>query len=407
MISFLKNNLRAISWAFYDFANTIYSMNIITLYFALWVTVDKGGEDILYSIAYSTSLILSAFLEPILGAYSDSVGQKKSLMSFFTVTCCVFTALIGVLDSLYAGLLFFIIANLSYQLASVFYTALLKNVSDHSNVGRISGLGVGLGYVGSIVGLLMVKPFVNAYGRQGAFVPTAVLFFVFTIPCLIFVQEEIRKKISFRFKTVWVNSIGRIKETFAQCQKKPALIKLSWAGLVLLSAVNTIILFMGVYTKKVMGFTQDEIIFYFIICTVFAIGSAFVFGMMADRLGTYKIFHLVLMSWIIGLTFVLLSVNKRLFWIAGSLIGISLSGTWVIGRVIIVSLFPREKLGEIFGLFGLLTKLSAVLGSLVWGTIVFSFASLGIYKYKIAVFVQVVFVLIALLIVRRIKQYLQ
>jgi len=401
-----KINIRVLSWALYDFANTIYSMNIITLYFALWVTVDKGGEDILYSIAFSTSMVLAAFFEPILGAYSDYLGRRKPFMVFFTVLCCLFTASIGIPDRLFFGLVFFVIANFSYQLAAVFYTAILSNVSHKGNIGRVSGLGVGLGYVGTIVGLLMVKPFVHMYGRQGAFIPTAVLFLLFSLPSAFFIKEEKLKRIVFHLSAVFEKSVGRLKETFQEAKKIPMFKSVFFASIAFFSAVNTTILFMGVYTKKVMGFTQDEITFFFIGCAVFAIASAFVFGFLVDRSSVLKAFRLVILLWIIGLSAVLLSVNKSMFWMAGAFIGVCLSATWVVCRVLVISICPKEKLGEIFGLMGLISKCSAIVGSLIWGGIVWGFGPLGIFKYRIAIAVQVLCMIFVLFVARSVYKYI-
>src|SRR3989338_2477925 len=98
IISFMLHNRLSksiVSWALYDFANTIFSANIISLYFALWVTIDKKGEDILYSITLSISMVLAAILEPLLGAVSDIYKKRMPFLIFFTVQCCIFTALMG------------------------------------------------------------------------------------------------------------------------------------------------------------------------------------------------------------------------------------------------------------------------------------------------------------------------
>ena len=145
-----------LSWALYDFANTIFAMNVLTLYFALWVTVDNGADDIVYSIAFSASMLAVAVVSPVLGATSDRYGRRIPFLILFTVICVAFTAPIGRLGGLPVALLFFAIANSAYQCGSVYYDSLLSTVSNESNRGRISGIGVALGYVGTIFGILMV-----------------------------------------------------------------------------------------------------------------------------------------------------------------------------------------------------------------------------------------------------------
>ena len=178
------------SWAFYDFANTIFSMNVISLYFALWVIVDHGGQDILYSGALSLSMIAVAVSAPIFGVISDQTGRRRFPLVYLTIISVFATVFIGQTNQLWVGILLFIIANYCYQSALVFYNGMLPNVARRSSIGIVSGYGVSLGYLGSIVGLLIVEPFVTNGGRSAAFLPTGILFLTFAIPCFIFVKDS-------------------------------------------------------------------------------------------------------------------------------------------------------------------------------------------------------------------------
>ena len=103
------------SWAFYDFANTIFSMNVISLYFALWVTVDHGGQDILYSMALSSSMLAVAISAPVFGTISDQTGRRSLPLTLLTVISVLATAIIGQTEQLWVGLLLFIVANYCYH----------------------------------------------------------------------------------------------------------------------------------------------------------------------------------------------------------------------------------------------------------------------------------------------------
>ena len=164
-------------------------MNVISLYFALWVTVDHGGQDILYSAALSGSMLAVAISVPVFGAISDQTGRRGFPLTLLTIFSVVATVLIGQASQLWTGLFLFVIANYCYQSALVFYNGMLPDVARQSNVGMISGYGVALGYMGSIAGLLLVKPFVEDGGRSAAFFPTAILFLMFSIPCFFFVKD--------------------------------------------------------------------------------------------------------------------------------------------------------------------------------------------------------------------------
>ena len=176
----MKKKWIIFSWGMYDLANTIFTINIITLYFALWVVVDKGGRDIYYSIAIAVSMIFAAISEPIMGAISDRRQKRMPFLIYFTLLSILFTFLMGFTNSLFWGLTFFAIANFGYQVGIVFYNSLLPEIADKNEIGKVSGFGISLGYVGTIIGLLLVKPFVDAGGRQGAFIPTAIFFLLFS-----------------------------------------------------------------------------------------------------------------------------------------------------------------------------------------------------------------------------------
>ena len=158
-----------LSWGIYDFANTIFSMNIISMYFAQWIIVDHHKEDILYSLTYSLSMLMVALTIPVLGAISDGRGKRKPYLLILTLGCVLATLLIGGISSriananllVFSALFFFLVANYCFEGGLVFYNAMLPEISTPKNIGRVSGFGVALGYAGSIIGLLLVKPFVS------------------------------------------------------------------------------------------------------------------------------------------------------------------------------------------------------------------------------------------------------
>ena len=134
----VSKKIQLFSWIMYDLANVLYSMNIISLYFALWVTVDMQGEDILYSLALSLTMLCSALSAPILGAASDQLQKRMPFLIILAMGCAIFTSVIGVFHSLLFGLICFSLANYCYQLAEVFYNSLLPLISDNQKIGRIS-----------------------------------------------------------------------------------------------------------------------------------------------------------------------------------------------------------------------------------------------------------------------------
>ena len=390
----------------YDFANTIFAMNVISLYFVLWVTVDMKGGDILYSWVLSGSMLLAAISSPIMGAVSDRLGRRMPFLIAFTLICCVFTALIGVANKLFLGLLFFAIANFCYQIAAIFYNALLPQVSDKGQIGRISGYGTALGYCGTIAGLLLVRPIVLKYGRQAAFIPTAVLFILFSLPCFLFVKDRsVNKKNKFELQIR--KTFRKIKETFVHIRKYPGLFNFLIASFIALNAINSIIIFMSVYTKKVIGFTDTEITNFYIVSTIFAILGSFITGFITDRLGSKRTLSIVLGLWCISVFLAAISFSKTVFWIVGPLTGICLGATWTSARALVVDLSPPQIVGEVFGFYGLTGRSAAIIGPLIWGLTVWVFGFLGILKYRLAIFSLLLFLGLGYLFLRKVpdKKY--
>ncbi|MBD3257888.1 MFS transporter, partial [candidate division GN15 bacterium] len=190
-------------WSLYDFANTIYSMNIISMYLKRYIIEDLGYDDRYFDIPFSFSMLLAAVLLPALGAMSDHSTKKKIFLFLFTLTCCMAVGLMAIVPAwaVTALILLLIIANFSYEAGQPFYNALLYSVAEGRQARLISGFGVSLGYVGSIVGLSLVSAFVTgeffgwdvpgigAGGKEAAFLPTALLFLVFSIPVFLWVRE--------------------------------------------------------------------------------------------------------------------------------------------------------------------------------------------------------------------------
>ena len=204
--SFMNNRTKIVSWALYDAANTIFATNVVSLYFPLWVTVQKGASDNWYILAYYFSIVLAVFILPFFGILSDKLRKYSFFLRIFTLVCITFTASIGLFDNLLAGVVFFVVANLFNQVAAnTFYPALLAEVSPADKIPFVSGLGVGLGYIGTIVGLSFARLFVKEANYQNVFLPTASLFLLFSLPCFLFVKDA-RKEMKMR------DSISIIRE---------------------------------------------------------------------------------------------------------------------------------------------------------------------------------------------------
>lgn len=369
-----------IGWVIYDFANTIFSMNIVTFFFASWVVLTLGVEDIYYSIAYSASMILVAATMPSLGRRADRSRGKLRGLKTFTLMAVMFTVLLSLAAlahlSLFATavltLICFACANYFYEGGLTFYNALLADVSTPSTIGRMSGLGVGIGYLGAILGLLAVSPLTEGKliagisGREYAFLPTAVLFLVFALPTFFWVKENRTgravSKTPESFLAGW-------RQTLKETRDYPGVLRFLIADYLIEDAIATLIVFMAVYAEAVAGFADSDKVLLFVFSTVFAFLGSMVFGWLADRIGPKHALLSAILAWVLVLG-IAISVYKRfLFFVLGALVGILLGAVWTTSRPLLNALVPREKLGQFYGLYTLSGRAAATVGPLLWGLV--------------------------------------
>jgi UMF1 family MFS transporter len=403
----------------------MFSMNVVSTYFALWITVDNGMSDFWVGAANSTSMLLVALTLPVLGVLSDLAGRRVPYLIVMTIVSCAATAAIGVVALFmskgallaFLSVVFFVVANYAYQGGLVFYNALLPDVVSGSSMGKISGQGVAFGYLGAIVGLLMVEPFVTgemrglrvpfpedwSQGRGGAFIPTAVLFLVFSLPIFFFVRERARTSARLGLREKLGLSLARVREALLNTAKFPGVRRFLVAKYLYEDAISTVIIFMAVYSVKVVGMKDAELITFFIVSTLSAMAGGFLTGAVVDRLGARRTLEISLLLWIACLVAIALVQDKRFFWIMGSLVGICLGSTWTSERPFFIALVPRELLGEFFGLYALSGKIAAIVGPLLWGATVYLLAPYGTVAYRAAVLSLAAMALAGLLVLRKIK----
>jgi len=386
--------LRMLAWSTYDLANTIFSINILSLYFPLWVTQDHGGSDLLYAFTASVSIFASSLLMPFLGTLSDHLQRRMIFLIPTTLLCVVATALLSRTVSLGWGLVTFGIANVGYQLGLLFYDALLPEVGSKETIGKVSGLGVSLGYCGTLIGLAIVRPFVLTQGHQAAFLPTAISFLLFSLPCFLIVRDISPSPLSSSFSLVQA-TVQRFKKGMGHFERGGPLRPFLNFHFFSLMAIQPVILFMSVYTQKVIGFDDREMITFFFLTTLFAVVSAFLAGILTDRFGAKRTLLLSCGGWCAGLLSAMLATQRWHFWCAGGLIGTVMGSTWVASRVLVIRFSSREYLAEVFGCLGFIGRLAAIIGPLVWGSVVWLFKSHFPWNYRGALLCLLIWMAIA------------
>jgi MFS transporter, UMF1 family len=371
-----------LSWSLYDLANTIFSMNIVSFYFSVFVVGVLGAADSAYGYAAALSYAIIFVLSPFLGALTDQAPRRMPFLIVSTATCVGFTLLLGATADLRLLLAFFIVANIAYQSGLQFYDALLPEVSTEANRGRVGGLGIGLGYTGSFIGLLTARwilgdvdaaPTGEQIARYGTvFTVTALLFLFFAIPCFLFVRERVRT--GRRFGLASFGAAGRqVLQTAKSVRRFPGLGRFLIGRVFYTDAVNTVITFMGIYVTQEVGFTTSQAILVMLVATGFAVPGGYVWGHVVDRIGPKRTLNLVLALWVVVFSWAalvgFLRLPPPLFWPVAVMAGLALGGTWASDRPYMLRLTPPDRVGEFYGLYNMVGRFSAVTGPFTWAFI--------------------------------------
>ena len=372
------------SWALYDFANTIFSMNIATLYFPVWIVVERGASATALSLSTSVASIVVLLAAPLLGARSDVSRRRKPWVIGLTLACIAATALLDPIARagidpatvLVLLLVAYAIANLAYQLALPFYNAMMPELVPPERHGRLSGLGTALGYVGSIAGVMLVAPLVSGKwslggpaGREAALLPTAALFLLFALPLFLFCHDHVPRSRAERPRVRFREIAASIAEAFRDTKTYPGLRRFLFSSYLYQDALGTAIAFMAIYAVKVLGLAKGEEAKLFAALTVPAVIGSYLAGLASDRIGPRRTLLLVLWGWVAGLLGIALAPNLAAFWGAGALLGFVFGGIWSVERPLLLTLVPDAEAGRFFGLLVLSARAAAIVGPLVWALV--------------------------------------
>lgn len=438
-----------LSWALYDFANTVFSMNIATLYFAAWLVGDLGHSNTLYATVNGIASALVVLSIPLFGAISDATQRRKPWVVGFTLIACASTVLIAVLGqtglplvgegivgtpsstflspsvALFGVLAAFTIANYTYQGAQPFYNAMLPELVPVNHRGRLSGMGAAFGYVGSIVGVLLTFPFFTGSlpilgalpdhvvtflrsavpftahgGRVSTFVPTAILFLLFSLPLALFCRDH--NVARGKKHVAWRDAFRDVRLTLKEAKKYPGTMRFILTSFLYQDAMGTIIANMALYAIFAMGFRKGSEATLFVILTIPAVIGSYGIGRLVDRFGPKRTLSWVLAGWIALLIAMIVVPTRNAFWIVGACIGLIYGGVATAERPLLLSLVPDVEAGRFFSLMVLSSRAAAVVGPFIWAFAVDGLtSSMGVgFAYRAGVGTVAIGMSLALLMLR-------
>lgn len=360
-----------LSWILFDFANTSFSIVVVTFVYAIYfkevVCQKEPIGDFYWSLGTAISMLITAFISPVLGAIADYKSSKKQFLMFFTLLCIIFTSLLFFVSAgqILSGIIFFVIANVGFEAGLVFYDAFLPEITKEKNYGRVSGYGFAAGYLGSFVTLIFTYYFISINKISYSFIFSALFFLLFSLPIFLLLNENKtgnKEKISpLRI------GFNRVKWTLQHLRSIKNLTLFLFSFFFFIEGVNTVIYFVGNFAISTMNFSKIELLYFFLITQITALIGAIIFGILADNIGKKITLLITLFIWIIVIYIVYFSGDKVTFYIAGSIAGSVMGATQSVSRSLMSFLVPDDKKTEFFGFYSFFGKSSAIIGPLTFG----------------------------------------
>ncbi|UTW09662.1 MFS transporter [Pseudomonas benzenivorans] len=370
------------AWAMYDFANSGYTTVVITAVFsAYFVAVVADGASwatLAWTSALAVSYALVILGAPLLGAYADAFACKKRLLLYSTLGCVAGTAALALAGpgALGLALLFIVLSNCCFGCGENLIAAFLPEIAREDAIGRVSGWGWGLGYIGGLVSLgscLGYVAWAQAQGQTAAqFVPvcmliTAALFAVASLPTFLFLRERSQPQLQPGARHDAGVAWRRFARTLGEAGRYRDLLRFLACTVCYQAGIAAVITLAAIYANQAMGFSTQDTLLLILLVNVTASIGALLFGHLQDRLGHRPTLALTLLGWLLMIGLALAAEGPPLFWLAANIAGLCMGASQSAGRAIVGLLAPPTRLAEFFGLWGQAVKLSSILGPMTYG----------------------------------------
>ena len=392
------------AWALFDLANSVYPAVITAVVFQVYyINTVVGNTDSIgdwwWGRAVSLSALIVAVSSPLLGAIADRVGMRKRFMAFFVAMCLTGVALFTTLGpgAVAWGFTVFGFANVGYEACLVFYNAYLPDIAPSDKQGWVSGLGFGVGYAGSAVGLLLAIPLIET-NIDLVWIMVAVFFIIFSIPSFLFLPQDQASEMSVGQAARW--GVTNFREILGEVLQERDLRRFLLAFFFYIDGVLTAIYMSSTVASTTFGYTQNELVSLYIALQIAALIGSFVLAKPTDLLGPKKILSGVLVMWtLVAVSIGFIPTSKLWFGALAMVAGFGLGSVQAASRAFMAALIPKGKEAEMFGFYALCGKSSSIVGPLAFGYI--AVASGG--NQRLAVMALSVLFIVGLGLLRRVN----
>ncbi len=394
------------AWSMYDFANSGYTTVVLTAvfnaYFVSVVAQKAEWATFAWTAVLAVSYLAVMIAGPFIGAYADARAAKKRVLMIVTTGCVISTALLSLAGPgmiLWAAV-FVIISNFCYAIGENITAAFLPELARPGSLGKVSGWGWSLGYVGGLVALGICLAWIMTAATRGQStseaVPatnliTAVVYVLGAMVTFIWLKE---RAVPAPVASDAINAFSRLAKTAREAARYKDLLRVFLCGTCYQAGVATVITLAAIYAQEVMGFTTQDTLILVLVVNVTACIGAFGFGYVQDAIGKKNALSITLVGWMAMVVFAWFATTPPLFWVAANLAGVCMGSSQSAGRALVAFFSPPDRAAEFFGLWGVATRLSAILGPLTYGTV--SWASGG--NHRLAMLITIVFFIAALIV---------
>ncbi|PZO82868.1 MAG: MFS transporter [Micavibrio aeruginosavorus] len=378
------------AWCLYDWANSAFSTVIITFVFSVFFTRGMIGDEThgsaMWGYAIAISGICIAILGPVLGSIADHSGARKKWIFWLSMLCVVASAMLwfaqpmaGITNVLFT-LTCVIVANIGYELSIVFYNAMLPHIAPKHLMGRVSGWGWGVGYLGGLgalaialfglVGVGDMEPWFSVSGMDSANIRatgplTAVWFLIFMIPLLVYTHDVERSPM--RMGQAARLGLAQLYRSLREIRDHKNIAQFLVASAIYRDGLNTLFTVGGIYAAGVYGMDFVEILYFAIGLNVTAGLGALAFSFLDDRIGSKPTIVLSLIGLIITGVLVLMTDDKDMFMKCALALGLFMGPVQAASRTLAGKLAPHGMMAQTFGLYAFTGKSVAFVGPLAFG----------------------------------------
>lgn len=369
-----------LAWYAYDFGNSAYaSVVLLAVYSAYFQQQVVGGAEgtRLWGTAILIAMVVVAVTAPVLGAVADFAGSKKKFLFFYTAMACICTAGLFLVThgQVLLGMIVFILAEIGYRSAQVFYDALLPEIAAPEEMGRVAGLGWAIGSAGGIVVLLIVLPMILLTRNTAnadlfirlSLIVTAIFFALCALPVFFWLKERAQPQAMPPGENYLSIALARLRKTIRTAGGFREFLKFMLAYLVFNDGVIMALDFAAIIGAVLYGLNQQDLIIFVIIVQATNIAGAYLFGQLVDHIGGKRSLSLslvLLIAIVLGLYF---NTSTTMFYVIGALAGFAMAGVQSVSRTMVGLFAPTGQSGEFYGFFALSGRTSSFIGPGIYG----------------------------------------